>query len=158
MIDVPEVTQSPATLTAVIRFQIPREEIRNIMGPGIEELLATVLEQGIAPAGPVFSHYFRMEPGIFDFEIGVPVNQPVTERGRVVPSELLSTTIARTFYHGGYEGLGAAWGEFGTWIAANGHTPKPDLWESYLIGPESGPDPAKWCTELNRPLASNSHV
>ncbi len=28
----------------------------------------------------------------------------------------------------------------------------PDLWECYAAGPESGPDPAKWRTELNRPL------
>jgi effector-binding domain-containing protein len=55
-------------------------------------------------------------------------------------------------YHGGYEGLGDAWGEFGTWIEANGYTPAADLWECYLAGPESNPDPANWRTELNRPI------
>lgn len=52
-----------------------------------------------------------------------------------------------------YEGLGAAWGEFGAWIAAQGHTPAPDLWESYVTGPESSPDPATWRTELTQPPA-----
>ena len=28
------------------------------------------------------------------------------------------------------------------WIDAEGHTPAPDLWEIYVAGPESGPDPA----------------
>jgi len=28
-----------------------------------------------------------------------------------------------------------------------------DLWEVYVAGPESGPDPATWRTELNRPLS-----
>ena len=70
MIDPPQVTQASARLTAVIRLTIPREEIRNVMGPGN-----------------------------FYFEVGVPVAAPVA-----------------------------------------------------AAGPESGPDPATWRTELNRPL------
>ena len=42
--------------------------------------------------------------------------------------------------------------EVGVPVAAGGHTPAPDLWECYVAGPESGPDPAAWRTELNRPL------
>jgi effector-binding domain-containing protein len=152
MIDTPEIKQSAAQITATIRFTIPREEIRNVMGPGIGELMAAVAAQDIAPAGPVFSHHFRMDPSIFDFEVGVPVTKPVAPAGRVKPGELPATTVARTVYHGDYEGLGAAWGEFGKWITANGHAPALDLWECYVAGPESSPDPANWRTELNRPL------
>jgi effector-binding domain-containing protein len=152
MIDTPHITQSAAQRTAIIRLTIPREEIRNVMGPGIRELMATVAAQGIAPLGPVFSHHLRMDPEIFDFEIGVPVTEPVSPAGRVNPGQLRATALARTVYHGAYEGLGAAWGQFHAWIAANGHTPGPDLWECYVAGPESNPDPASWRTELNRPL------
>ena len=60
--------------------------------------------------------------------------------------------MARTVYHGDYDGLAAAWGEFGAWIVANGHKASSDFWESYLAGPESSADPATWRTELNRPL------
>jgi len=152
MIDPPQVTQSTPLITAMIRFTIPREEIRNVMGPGIGEVMATVATQGIGPAGPVFSHHLRMDPKIFDFEVGVPVTAPVTATGRVQPGELPSKKVARTIYRGPYEGLGAAWEEFSAWVAANGHTPAEDLWEFYVSGPESSPDPANWQTELNRPL------
>jgi effector-binding domain-containing protein len=152
MIDTPQITQSAAQLTAIIRLTIPRAEIRNVMGPGIGEVMATVAAQGITPTGPVFSHHLRMDPDIFDFEVGVPVAEPVSPAGRVKPGQLPATTVARTVYHGGYEALGAAWEKFGAWIAANGHTPGPDLWECYVAGPESNPDPASWRTELNRPL------
>ena len=152
MLDAPQITQSTAQLTAIIRLTIPLEEVRNVMGPGIRELLATVAAQGIAPAGPVFAHHLRMNPGVFDFEIGVPVTAPVTAAGRVMPSQLPATKVARTVYHGDYEGLASAWGEFKAWIAANGHTAAPDLWECYLAGPESNSDPTTWRTELNRPL------
>ena len=152
MLDTPQVTQSAAQLTAIIRLTIPREEIRNVMGPGIGELIAAIAAQSIAPAGPIFSHHLRMDPAIFDFEIGVPVSKPVTPVGRVQPSQLPATKVARTVYRGPYEGLGPAWGEFCAWISANGYTPAPDLWENYVTGPESSPDPATWRTEFNRPL------
>jgi len=104
------------------------------------------------PAGAFFSHHFKMDPETFDFEIGVPVATAVTASGRVKPGRLPAARVARTIFHGGYEGLGAAWGEFGAWIKTNGHTPAENLWEIYATGPESGPDPSGWRTELNRPL------
>ena len=152
MLDAPQITQAAAQLTAIIRLTIPREEMRRVMGPGISELMATVAAQGIAPAGPWFTHHLRMDPAIFDFEIGVPVTAPVAPAGRVNPGQLPATKVARTIYHGPYEGLGAAWGEFIAWITAKGHTAGPDLWECYLAGPEANPDPATFRTELNRPL------
>ena len=93
-----------------------------------------------------------MKPDIFDFELGVPVTVPVAAAGRVKPGQLPATRVARTVYRGPYEGLGAAWGEFHAWIAAEGHTPGTDLWECYVAGPQSNPDPVTWRTELNRPL------
>jgi effector-binding domain-containing protein len=152
MIDTPQITQSAAQLTAIIRLTVPRKEIQNVMGPGIRELMAAVGAQGVAPTGPAFTHHLRMDPDTFDFEICVPVAQPISPAGRVKPGQLPATRVARTVYHGAYEGLGAAWGEFDAWIRANGHTPGPDLWECYVAGPESSPDPANWRTELNRPL------
>jgi effector-binding domain-containing protein len=152
MLDKPQILRTAARPAAIIRLTIPRAEIRNVMGPGIAELMTAVSAQGIAPAGPVFSHHLRMDPDTFDFEIGVPVAAPISAAGRVKPSQLPAATVARTVYHGAYEGLGAAWGEFIAWIAAEGHTPGPDLWECYVAGPESSPDPASWRTELNRPL------
>lgn len=153
MIDTPHITRTTARPAAVIRLTVPRERIQEVMGPGIGELMATLAEQGVEPAGPVFSHHRRMDPKVFDLEIGVPVEKPVTPAGRVEPGELPAATVARTVYQGPYEGLGNAWGEFGKWIATEGHAPAPNLWECYVSGPESGDDPADWRTELNRPLA-----
>ena len=152
MLDTPQITRIAAQLTAIIRLTVPREEIRSVMGPGINEVRAAVAAQGIDTAGPWFTHHLRMDPDTFDFEVGVPVTAPVVAVGRVRPGQLPATKVARTIFAGAYEGLGAAWGEFMAWIEANGHTPGPDLWECYVAGPESSPDPASWRTELNRPL------
>lgn len=152
MIDTPQIIRTSAQLTAIIRLTIPREEMRNVMGPSIGELMAAVTAQGIGPAGPLFAHHLRMDPKTFDFELGVPVTAPVIAVGRVQAGQWPATKVARTVYHGAYEGLGAAWGEFDAWIAANGHLPRPDLWECYVAGPESSPDPVTWRTEFTRPL------
>lgn len=152
MLDTPQIVESPAQLTACIHLTVPREEIHHVMGPGIQEVLAAVAAQGITPTGPWLTHHFRMDPATFDFEICVPVATPVAETGRVKPGTLCAARVARTIYQGSYDGLGAAWGEFMTWIEANGYTTDPDLWECYVFGPESSPDPTSWRTELNRPL------
>jgi hypothetical protein len=57
-------------------------------------------------------------------------------------------------YPGPYDQLHDAWHEFGDRVRAAGHAPAPGLWESYVYGPESNPEPATWRTELNQPLAS----
>lgn len=153
MIETPQIAQSPAMQTAVIRLTVPRSEIQQVMGPGIGEVMATLAAQGIAPAGPWFTRHFRMDPAVFDFEISVPVTRPVAPAGRVRPSELPAARVARTVYHGPYEGLGEAWGEFKAWIAKAGLKEAPGLWERYLTDPGANPDPASWRTELDQPLA-----
>ena len=152
MIDEPQIVQTAAQQTAVVRLTIPRSEIQKMMGPAIGEVMAAVAAQGLKPAGPVFSRHFRIDPEVFDFEVGVPVAEAFNASGRVKPSDLPSEETARTIYRGPYQDLGAAWEKFDSWIVSNGHTPGPHLWERYTKGPESGNDPLKWETELVRPV------
>jgi effector-binding domain-containing protein len=152
MLESPHITDVPERLAAVISLTVPASEIRNVMGPAIGEVMATVAAQGIVPAGPWFTYHHRVPTDTFDFEVGVPVASEVKPAGRVRPGRLPAATVARAVYVGPYEGLGAGWGEFVAWIAAQGRVPAGNLWECYAVGPESGPDPSKWRTELYRPL------
>jgi effector-binding domain-containing protein len=95
-----------------------------------------------------------MSSDTFDFELGVKVAAPIKATGRVKPGHLPAAKIARTVYSGPYEGLPAAWGEFNTWMSANGHAQAEDLWEVYSVGPQSTSDSANWRTELNRPVTN----
>ena len=152
MIESPTVADSPERLTAFIPLVIPRNDIQSAMGPAIGEVYAALAAQSITPAGPWFTHHRRRPTYTFDFDVCVPVSKPVAAAGRVKPGTLAAAKVARTLFQGNYDGLAAAWGEFGAWIEANGHTPREDLWECYLVGPESSNNPADWRTELNRPL------
>lgn len=154
MLDTPTIAETAVQLTAIIPLTILRAEIRAVMGPGIGELMAAVAAQGLKPTGPWFTHHLRMDPDVFDFQIGVPVSAPVAAVGRMRPSQLPATKVARAVYQGPYEGLGDAWGAFEAWIAKTGLKAAPNLWECYVAGPESGSDPKAWRTELNRPLVA----
>lgn len=153
MIDTPAISTTREQPTAVIHLTIRRAEIQQAMGPAHQELFSTLAAQGVTPTGSWFSRHFRMDPGIFDFEVGVPVSAAVTPTGRVAASQLPAARVVRTVYRGGYEGLGAAWGEVDAWMKQEGLKPAAELWEIYTVGPESGPESAAWRTELNRPLA-----
>ncbi len=152
MIDNPQIVQTTAHQAAIIRLTIPRSEMMKAFGPAVQELMATLTEQGVKPVGAVFAHHLRMPPDVFDFELGVEVSTPVKPAGRVKPGQLPKAKVARTVYHGPYQGLPDAWGEFVQWMKANGHEQAEDLWEVYMVGPQSSPDPTNWRTELNRPL------
>lgn len=152
MLETPHIVSIAARPTAVIHLEIPRDKIQSVMGPGIGELMAAIAAQGVAASGAWFNHHLKMAPDAWDFEISVPVSTPVAPAGRVQPSQWPAMRAARTVYHGPYEGLADAWGRFLSWITTNGHTPAPDLYECYLAGPESSPDPAHWRTELTKPL------
>lgn len=142
-------TAQPAV---VIHITVPRDEIQQVMGPAIHEVIGTASTQGIGPKGPVFAHHFGMTPGIFNFEVGVPISGELQPAGRVKAGEIPAATIIRTVYTGPYEGLGRAWRDFQDLIEARGHTLGPSLWECYLSGPEASDDPATFRTELNQTI------
>ncbi len=152
MIDTPKILQTTPKLTAIIRLKVPRSKIQEVMGPARSELMDAIADQEVTVTGPWFTHHLRMDPEVFDFEVCVPIAGEIVAVGRVKPSQLPATKVARTIYRGPYEGLGEAWGKFMEWIESNGHTPRDDLWECYLHGPEMNSDPTTWQTQLNKPL------
>jgi len=152
MIETPDIIQTEAQAAAVIHLTIARSEMMKEFGPAAGELMAALAAQGVQPLGAIFAHHLRMSRDAFDFELGVKIASPVKPAGRVKPGELPKVKAARTIYHGAYEGLPSAWGEFDNWLRANGHEQAGSLWEVYLAGPQSTPNPADWRSELVRPL------
>lgn len=152
LIEPPQVLQIADTQVAFIHLNIARSKMREVMGPGIGELMALVKAQGAGPAGPWFTHHSTMHPGIYDFEISVPVTRPVSPAGRVEPGRWPAMRVARAVMRGSYENLAGAWPELDAWIHANGFKSAPDLYECYVVGPESSPDSSQWRTELSRRL------
>lgn len=79
------------------------------MEPAIIKVTNAIAEQGLRAVGPLFAHHLTTSSEFFDFEVGFPVNAPIQPAGRVNPGELPATKVARTIYHGDYDGLFQAW-------------------------------------------------
>ena len=157
MIETPQVAETEPQHYASLHLTVPREEIRTVMGPGVREVYSAIAAQGIAPSGRWFTHHFKRPGEVFDFEICVPVSRPIVASGRVEPAVWPGMKVARTIYHGDYdkgehEGLAGAWPKFLCWIAEMRFNSTDDLWERYIVGPETSSNPADWRTELIRPL------
>lgn len=152
MIETPQIVQTEAQLIAAIHLTIPGADMPKVMGPGFNELQHTLEHQHITPTGRWLNHHFRMPRDTFDFEIALPVDDTVAATERVKMSQLPATKALRTVYHGGYEGLGNAWGELIAWAKANDHKFSGEFWEQYTVGPEAG-DSSNYRTELTLALA-----
>jgi effector-binding domain-containing protein len=158
MIDQPRIVETNAQIAAVIHLAIPRDQMQKEMGPAIREVIAAISKQGLSPQGPLFAHHLKLSSKYFDFEVGFPVGAPIAQTGRVRAGALPAARVARTIYHGGYEGLHAAWDEFGKRLESEGLLereglePGATLWDTYAVGPEASSDPSQWRTELNLPL------
>jgi effector-binding domain-containing protein len=154
MIEPPSIVTLTGQPAAVIRLTIPRHEISNAMGPAIGELIACLAGQGMMPAGPVYAHHFRLDPDVFDFEVGVPVAGNFEPEGRVLAASTPSGKAVMTTLHGPYDGLPEGWGEFHQRILSAGMPLAGNFWEIYAQGPESGTPPDQWRTELYMALES----
>jgi effector-binding domain-containing protein len=152
VIDLPRVGRTQPQLLAKIRFTLPRAQLRAVLGPAMGEVKAAVAAQGIAAAAPWFTHYLSIDPLHADFEVCVPVTRAVAETGRVRADEWPATNVARTTYHGAYEGLASGWADLKLWVKANGYAAGEGFWECYAVGPESRTSSRGWRTELLLPL------
>lgn len=152
MIDTPQIVTTEAQSIAKIYAKIPASAIRQEMGKLVQELIQSVQAQNVEITGPWFTHHFHRPAEFFDFEVCMPVASEVKASGRMQPGVWPAMKMVRTIYRGGYEGLPSAWGEFIAWTESNNVKIGEEIWERYLINPNSESDPSKWQTELNRPL------
>ncbi len=148
----PGILVVPAERVACLSLVVPAAEMQAYMDPAMQELFSTVMAQGLTVTGPWFTHHRRRPTDTFDFDICVPVDRTPTARGRVRAGERAQRRVARMIHGGPYETLAASWRVLGDWLVKKRHTPAPDLWERYLVGPEAVADPKLYLTELNRPL------
>lgn len=121
-----------------------RSQIGPVIGPMFEELVAAQIEAGGQPAHPGYAWYEFGGEGL-TFGAGFEAEIARAERGRLDTVDRAVTTT----YVGAMEGIGDAWAELGSYVAANGLEPSGPCREVYLKtdGPQAG-----WVTELQQPV------
>lgn len=138
---------------AVVRAEVPMEELRTVFDRGFAEVMRVTRAQGVAITGPPFGFYPRMPTDTVAVAVGFPVSAPVTPAGDVTPFELPGGRVVTGLHVGPYERLEASYRELTEWAASHDHALAAHMWESYLTDPRTSPDPATWQTRITWPLA-----
>jgi effector-binding domain-containing protein len=156
MMSEPSLQQRGAQPYAAIRIRIPQSQISSACPPLLGEVFAWLAVQGLAPAGPPFFRYARMEPDAETIDVGVPLARKVAVADDRVRTGLLPAgRYAVLTYTGPYTGVPQAaqrlmsWGsEQGLKWATSTEDQEMLYIESYVTDPMREPDPQKWITEL----------
>lgn len=140
-----------------LRRAIRPEQIGNDIGAGLAELYSKVEATGLHPAGPPSVTYLDpMLPGHpMNVDIGVPIvpgtgHVDLDEGVRLVGRH--SRPTARTVHHGDYAGINAAYQALEEWLLGHGYRSAGPPIETYLVGPNTTPDPAGYRTEVSIPV------
>lgn len=142
----PEYIDFPGMRTVVVRFrELPMREMPTAMDEAFSTLGQAVQQGLFSPAGPAFSRYESVPDQTATFEIGFPVDEPLSETVtvgdvKIIPSELPACRLATARHRGPYDGLPESWQSFMERLEADGKTPLMPFWEAYETKP--GPDVA----------------
>jgi effector-binding domain-containing protein len=147
-----QVVEREAQPVASIRVKCKPAEISQQLATILPEVMAHLTETGGKVAGAPFSRYHTFGDTEVDLEAGIPVQQPITAKGRVQNSELPGGKVVTTWHIGPYEQLTGAYEGLHRHLTAQKLTQRGAQWEVYWTDPGMVPDPAKWRTQLFVPI------
>lgn len=127
-------------------------EMSDFMGRAFGTAAAELGKQGAFPAGPAISMYHGMPTDTVDVTAGFPAPRPITPTPGVVVETLPGGPAIEAIHTGPYDTLTQTYGELNAWLAEQKLDLATDMWEEYLVGPDTEPDPAKWQTRIVFPL------
>ena len=134
-------------LTAVVRAEIPREDLSAWLRRAFGEVGLYLRERHIAPVGPPYARYTFLGDQVA-VEAGFPVAMEIAGHGRVQPSRLPGGRAAVTTHYGGYEDLQDAYAAERRWLTTHGRAPTGAHWEIYFTDSATEPDAARRRTDV----------
>lgn len=143
---------------AVIRHEgIRLADLRDAFDAGYRTIGAAFADGTLSPAGPALAIYHGDPMGVFDLELGFPVQTPPSDAiaavdgAAIVASTLPTGPAVATTVHGSYDGLGAGWAGLVARAAEAGLHPRGVWIEIYVSDPGVSPDELR--TDLLMPVA-----
>jgi effector-binding domain-containing protein len=146
------VVEKQAQPVASIRIKCKPSEISEQLSILLPEVMAHLTATGAKMAGAPFSRYHSFGPDEIDLEAGIPVKQPIDEKGRIKNSELPAGKAVSCMHVGPYEQLSKAHEGLMQYAKQHELKQRGGQWEIYWTDPGMVPDPKKWRTELFLPI------
>lgn len=138
---------------ASVRTTTRLHRLRHTIDSLHELVMYVVGEQGLAPAGPLYARFHEIG-GAISIEAGMPLVQPITPSGVVLPSTLPGGPVLRCRYYGDIEELSGIRDALARLRRIHGLTTAGAPWESYLVDRRDTLDPADRITDVVLPVRS----
>ena len=122
-----ELTHAETILTAVIRSQVPAEELPRFVPAACGEVWSFIRSANLPGAGRHIALYLDNE----SVEAGAEVSEPFVGNERVHCSQLPSGSVATVIHYGPYPGLSKTHQEIRQWCDEQGHRLSGICWEVY---------------------------
>lgn len=136
----------------VIRRRIKAADIASTLAEILPKVYLHAQQHGIALAGPPFTRYLEVGPGLMTIEGGMAVATAAEAEGEIEPTELAGGPAAVAIHEGGYDTLPGTHAAIEQWIEGQGQKAGGAPWEVYVTDPGEYPDPEDWRTEVIWPL------
>ncbi|MHB1009473.1 MAG: GyrI-like domain-containing protein [Propionibacteriaceae bacterium] len=148
----PEIVNLEPRTVAVLRERVPMNSLVDYFGRAFTTVSQVASEQGAVIVGPPVGLYFGVPTDTVDVAAGFPTDRPVTPAEGVTSETLPGGRTAQVLHVGTYDSMKATYGRLSSWLAAEGLTPGPVMWETYLTEPDpAAPETAQ--TLIDWPLA-----
>ena len=131
---------------------VPMTELTDFFGRAYTVTGAEIEKQGVEQAGPPIAMYHGIPTDTIDITAGFPVNQPITPANGTVVATLSGGPAIETIHTGSYDSMTGTYNDLMTWLEEQHIAVPEDMWEEYLIGPDTEADPATWQTRIVIPL------
>ncbi|MGO4690554.1 GyrI-like domain-containing protein [Glaciibacter sp. 2TAF33] len=151
--DIQRVELQPQTMLGV-RDVVPLTGLSIFFGTAFDATAAELARQGVRPAGAPIALYTGNPTDTVDVTAGFPVVDPVETGPSTVVVDLSGGPAVQIVHTGNYDTLADTYAQVIEWLTEQKLTPTSQVWEEYLVGPDSGADPADWQTRIVFPIES----
>jgi effector-binding domain-containing protein len=118
----------------------------------LHELVMDVIgEQGLAPAGPLFTRYHRIDT-VITLEAGIPLAQPVRPVGVIGASTLPGGPTLRARHYGRHPPAPEQFAALERYCKVHGLRAVAPPWECYVIDARDTSDEGEWVTDVYLPV------
>jgi Transcriptional regulator, effector-binding domain/component len=143
---------------AAIRTRVAMMAVPKDLPPLIFEVLNWVKKNNLGQTGPPFFRYLRMDNGVLDVEVGIPLSKLPTGDGRIIAGSFPEGKYLTARHTGPYTTLPQSHQAVEKYARENGLKPGTikdadgQVWgtraEFYVSDPMVEKDPSKWITDI----------
>ncbi|MBC7291395.1 MAG: GyrI-like domain-containing protein [Actinotalea sp.] len=152
--DVERVDLGPALLIGLHEV-VPMPRLTEFFSRAFPAAAAGTARLGLEVGGPAVALYAGPVDEHVDVTAGFLAPDP---RWQGAPDDGLTATrlpegrAVVTTHVGPYDTMEATYGELSRWLSDAGLRPRDVMWEEYLDGPDTEPDPSRWRTRIVQPV------